>query len=403
MATLDLDLGAARRLAVGAQLLAGPPVRADGLKTVLRALRCLQLDPIGAVAPSHLLVLWSRLGDFDRAALESLLWRERWLFEYWAHAASIVLTEDYALHAATMRRYPGPSAYGRRVRDWLGANEKLREHILDRLAVGSPLPAGAFEDMAEVPWESTGWTAGRNVERMLDHLLLLGRVTVTARSGRKRLWCLTEQHFPAEVIDHGVPETVVVPTAVEYALRALGVARARDIRRHFTRDRYPGLDRVLRALVASGRVVPARVQGDPEPGYVHADSLPLLEAQQCQPRTVLLSPFDNLICDRDRTLRLWGFAFRNEMYQPVAKRAYGYYVMPVLHGERLVGRAALRVDRRRRALTVEGLFAEPGAPADEAFRTALRCSLEELARFSGADSVVRAGPVAEEWTSAVPA
>ena len=406
-ATVELDLVTARRLAVSAQLLAGASAAPDvaGLKTVLRRLRCLQLDPISVVAPSHLLVLWSRLGDFDRACLDTLLWDERWLFEYWAHAASLVLTEDYALHAATMRRYPGPSAYGRRVREWLGANEKLRDHILDRLRADGPLRSGAFEDLSEVPWESTGWTGGRNVERMLDHLLLQGRVAVAAREGRRRLWTLAERHLPAGT-GTTMPDSAVVAAATEHALRALGVARPQDIRRHFTRDRYPGLDRVLERLCASGRVVRARVEGDGETSYVHADHVPLLDRLDrdgWRPRTVLLSPFDNLVCDRDRTLRLWGFAYRNEMYQPVVKREFGYYVLPVLHGESLVGRVAARCDRARRVLTVEGLYADPGAPVDETVRDGVRASLAALARFAGMDGVVRTGPAAKGWDDVVPA
>jgi uncharacterized protein len=398
-----IDRTTARRLAVSAQLLAGPP--AADLKTVLRTLRCLQLDPVGVVAPSHLLVLWSRLGDFDRAGLDALLWQDRWLFEYWAHAASIVLTEDYPVHAATMRRYPGPSTYGRRVRDWLAANEKLRDHVLDRLRAEGPLPAGAFEDLAAVPWESTGWTGGRNVERMLDHLLLQGRVAVAARNGRARQWTLAERHLAEADRARTMPDAEVVVAATEHSLRALGVAWAQDIRKHFTRDRYPGLERVLQRLVKAGRVERVRVEGDDEPGYVHADHLGLLDrlrGGEWQPRTVLLSPFDNLICDRERTRRLWGFAFRNEMYQPAAKREFGYYVLPVLHGERLIGRVAARADRASRTLRAEGVFAEPDAPADDAARDGIRRSLAALARFAGADRVVRAGSVAKAWDDVVP-
>ncbi|MFC7549675.1 winged helix-turn-helix domain-containing protein [Plantactinospora sp. GCM10030261] len=361
---------------------------------MLRAVRCLQLDPINAVVPSHLLVLWSRLGNFDRAHLDRLLWVDRWLFEYWAHAASIVLTEDYPLHAGTMRRYPGPSAYGTRVRQWLEANSKLRAHVLRRLAQAGPLPSGGFDDLAEVPWESTGWTGGRNVERMLEHLLLQGRVMVAGRTGRGRLWHLAEQCLSEEQRGPSLPDRVIVVRAAEHALRALGVASKAEIRRHFTRDRYPGLESALRELENAGRIVRVTVETIAEPMYAHADEL---GNTVWQPRTVVLSPFDNLVCDRDRTQRLWRFRFRNEMYQPRAKREFGYYVMPLLRGECLVGRIAARVDRRSRALTVEGLYAEPGAPADDACRHDLRQAIEGLAHFAGATGIAIAGPVASAW------
>jgi uncharacterized protein YcaQ len=326
----------------------------------------------------------------------------RWLFEYWAHAASIVLTEDYPLHAATMRRYPGPSTYGQRVRRWMTANEKLRLHILERLAAQWPLASSAFEDLAAEPWESTGWTAGRNVERMLDHLLLQGKVMVVARTGRGRLWGPAEAFLGAEARARTLADADVVTLATEHALRALGVAGVPDIKRHFTRDRYPGLEQVLARLRDAGRVVRVEVETIAEPMYAHADLLDRVDDESWQPRTVLLSPFDNLICDRERTQKIWGFTFRNEMYQPKAKREYGYYVLPLLHGERLIGRVAARIDRKRRVLAIEGVYAEADAPVDDAAREGIARTIAALASFGGVAGIVREGPVAEGWRDVVP-
>ncbi|MGI5289878.1 winged helix-turn-helix domain-containing protein [Nonomuraea polychroma] len=323
--SLTLDLESARRLAVSCQHLAGPRPGndLDGLRRVLRTLRCLQLDPVNVVARSHLLVLWSRVGGYDPADVDVLLWRERRLFEYWAHAASIVLAEDYPIHQVTMRAYPaGDSGYARQVRDWMTANDALRQHILDRLREKGPLPVGRFEDLAAVAWRSSGWTNGRNVERMLDFLWFQGQVMVAGREGRTRLWDLTEHRLPEWARTAPLPREEAVTRAAEHALRALGVARAADIERHFIRDRYPGLAEVLSGLEASGRVVPAEVEGGDERWYVHRDVLGLLE-RDWVPRTTLLSPFDNLICDRERTQRLWGFTFRTEMYVPKARHAGG--------------------------------------------------------------------------------
>src|SRR5579863_6301028 len=138
---LELSLAEARRLAVGSQHLAGPaPGQSlEAMRQVLRGIRVLQIDPVNVVARSHLLVLWSRLGGFDRADLDTLLWQERWLFEYWAHSASIVLTEDYPIHHLMMRQYretPESAAH----RAWLAANDEFRRYILDLLATSGPLP-----------------------------------------------------------------------------------------------------------------------------------------------------------------------------------------------------------------------------------------------------------------------
>lgn len=381
---LGLSLRQARRLAVRGQRLAGPePAQGiDGMRQVLRALRVLQIDPVNVVARSHLLVLWSRLGGFDRADLDTLLWRERWLFEYWAHAASIVLTGDYPIHRAMMRAYASTAASQNRA--WLTANEEFRRYVLDRLRDSGPLPGNAIEDRAAVSWTSTGWTNGRNVERMLDILWKQGVVMIAGRDGLRRLWGLAD--FPAV---EDLPQEDVVARAAEHALRALGVARARDVERHFTIGRYPGLD-----LERAAWARPVLVEGGSEQWWVHRDVLVLLD-EEWRPRTTLLSPFDNLICDRGRTERLWDFAYRNEMYVPKHKRRFGCYVMPVLAGERLIGRVVARMDRRRGELVVEGVFAEPqvavvGAPPGGLVAAAI----QSLASFAGATSVSYSGPVA---------
>ncbi|WP_326825985.1 winged helix-turn-helix domain-containing protein [Streptosporangium sp. NBC_01756] len=402
---LILGAESARRLAVSCQHLAGPQPGGDleGLRQVLRTLRCLQLDPVNVVARSHLLVLWSRVGDYDPADLDMLLWEERWLFEYWAHAASIVLTEDYPIHQAMMLGYPaGRSGFGRRARDWLEANGGLRQHVLDRLREAGPLPAQAFDDCVTVPWESSGWTHGRNVERMVDFLWLQGQLMVAGREGRRRRWDLAERWLPEWAGSEPLPQEEAVSRAAEHALRALGVARATDIERHFTRDRYPGLAEVLERLERSGRVLPAQVAGGTERWYVHRDVIGLLE-RDWEPRTTLLSPFDNLICDRERTERLWGFTFRTEMYVPKDKRQYGHYILPILHGERLIGRLVPRLDRRRGLLEIEGVFPEAETPADEVTAEAVGRAVTELGAFVGAREIFYGDKVAEPWRTALQA
>ena len=266
---LMLSLGEARRLAVRSQHLAGPPPTAgiDGMRQVLRGLRVLQIDPVNVVARSHLLVLWSRLGGFDRDDLDTLLWQERWLFEYWAHAASIVLTEDYPIHRVMMRAYG--TIENQRMREWLAANDDFRRYVLDRLRDAGPLPGDAIEDRSAMSWTSTGWTNGRNVERMLDTLWKQGVITVAGRDGLRRLWGLSD--FPAAT---DLPREELVTQAAGHALRALGVARARDVERHFTIGRYPGLD-----LERMAWARPVRVEGGSEQWWVHRDTLGLLDEE----------------------------------------------------------------------------------------------------------------------------
>ena len=379
---LKLSLDQARRLAVRSQHLAGARAPGiDGMRHVLRWLRVLQLDPVNVVARNQLFVLWSRLGGFDRADLDTLLWQQRWLFEFWAHAASIVLTEDYPIHRLMMRDYE-VTVESAAKRAWLAANDDFRRYVLDLLRDSGPLPGEAIEDRAAVGWVSTGWTHGRNVERMLDILWKQGVIMVAGRDGMRRLWSLAD--FPAAVTADELPQSEAVARAAGHSLRALGVARARDVERHFTMGRYPGLD-----LERAAWARPVRVEGGTEQWWAHRDVLARLD-EEWLPRTTLLSPFDNLICDRGRTERLWGFAYRNEMYVPKDKRQYGYYVMPVLTGERLTGRVEARVNRATRVLVVEGRVAEPGALPDPA----LPAAIASLASFAGAGAVSYAAQAA---------
>ena len=397
-----------RRLAVVKQGLSGTPPVGDreGLLQLIRRLGCLQLDPTRAVAPTHLLVPWSRLGAYDPAVLEDLRWGSRELFDYWAHAASIVLVEDYPIHSLRMRTYPpGDSAFARQVRSFLETNRELRRFVLSELRKRGPLPRREIEDRSALGWRSSGWTNERNVDRMLSFLWVKGRVMVAGRRGQERLWDLAERFLPEWTPRRRLAERTVVRLSAERSLRALGVARARDIQNHFTRGRYPGLPEILSALEGRGRIVPVRVAASdgawPGRWFVHAEDLPLLEALESddgwEPRTTLLSPFDNLISDRDRTEIVFGFRFRLEIYVPKGKRQFGFYVMPILHEDRLIGRVDPVVDRKRERLLLNAVHAEPAAPTSSRVVRGIGSAIQDLATFVGAKDVEFVGPVPDRW------
>lgn len=387
----------ARRLAIVKQRLAGPRPSPDreGILDTIRDLGCLQLDPTSAVARSHVLVLWSRLGSFDRTDLEALLWEERRLFEYWAHRASIVPTEDYPIHHMLMRRYPSDRwAHSRRTRLWLQQNPALKRHVLARLRKDGPLRLRDFEDRAVVGWQSGGWTSGRNVARMLNVLWTQGRVMVAGRVGNDKLWDLAERWLPEWTPRERLSEQEIVRRAAQRSLRALGVATARHIDNHFTIGRYPGLSSALTRLEKEGTIERARVVDDgrewPGTWYVHTEDVPILELfheEGWLPRTTLLSPFDNVIIDRSRTERLFGFHFRMEIYVPKSNRQFGYYVLPILHGDRLIGRIDPAFDRTREVLVVNALHPEEGWNMEGSTGRAVRAAIEELAGFLGAREV----------------
>jgi uncharacterized protein YcaQ len=391
---LTLTRQDARRLAITRQHLDGrtPPTMLD----LIRNLGCVQLDPIRHVERTHRLVLFSRLGAFDEAELERLRWEDRALFEYWAHAASLVLTEELPVHAYTMHRYrdPAHSRNARYVQDWMMAEPEVRtlhDEILHTLRVQGPQLSRTFEHEASMP---SRWSNGRYVSRLLDYLWTTGEVTVYGRPGNQRLWGVAESFWPA-----GTPQDVwhgaqLTHFSAQKALRALGVATPQQIKRHYTRSVYPELPKVLRQLVHEGLIEPVTVLADdgaPLPGdwYVHTADLPLLQAIQqgdWHGRTTLLSPFDNLICDRERTELLWDFFYRIEIYLPAAKREYGYYVLPILHNDALIGRVDSTMDRRTGQYLVHRVYAEPHAPAD--MDVAVATAVTELAAFLQANEVV---------------
>ena len=400
MNTVTLTPTQARRLAVTKQRLAGPrpDLTADGIVDLIRDLGYIQIDPIRAVERTQYLVLWSRLGQYDPEHLHTALWKDKRLFEYWAHAASIVLTENFQIHRSQMSvAHAGSSKWEEQIRSWLEDNAGLRQRVVKELLGNRPMASDELEASASAPkrrGNAGGWGTGTDVSWMLSRLWSLGDVMVAGRYGLRRFWTLTDQWMPGWTPREQVSEREVVRRAAEISLKALGIGTQTHIRNHFVRGHYDGLDDVLAELVAEGSMVPARIEdstGGQWSGdwYVHTEDLALLERidEAWRPRTVLLSPFDNLICDRTRTLTVWDFDFTMEIYVPKKQRKYGYYVMPILHGDRLVGRIDPKMDRASGTLIVNAVYTEEQAKdgtdvADEVART-----VEDLARFLGAGRV----------------
>ena len=351
---------------------------ADSIHDLVCALGCLQLDPTAIVARSHLLVLFSRLGSFDPKLVDTLLREQRRLYEYWAHQASIVPTDDRALHAAL----PPQWSHSNTTTGWMTLRARSVDLVLDRLATSGSVRATDFDEHAQ-KYES-GWGARSEISDTLGLLWLRGQIVPAGRDGRGRRWVDADSWFGAAVTDVPDQQDAVRAAAIR-SLRALGVATKQQVRSHFLRGRYTGLDGIWARLGADGEIVPVDlgIKGD---WYVHADDIDQLqriEAGEFEPRTTLLSPFDNLVCDRGRTLALWNFDFRLEIYVPKSKR-WGYFVMPLLHGDRLIARFDLAVDRAGGRLDVIGERWEPGWEGRRRPVRAVKRALLELARFVGA-------------------
>jgi uncharacterized protein YcaQ len=306
----------ARRIAVRAQLLDGS---ATSVLDTVRRLGFLQLDPISTVAPPQQLVLWSRLGPYDVAELDRLLWDERKLYEW---NAFIWPEEALPYMQARMRRRRGKYTWERRADEFLARNAGYKRHVLRELERNGPMLSRELEDHSVRTFESGGWYGNRNVAVMLDILHGRGRVAIVGRRNGQRLWDLAERWYP-EI--ERIPLREAEKRWAEQRFRALGV-----------------------------RLTPAGWEAHPE-----------IAEGPVPDRVTFLSPFDRLIHDRDRAEALFDFRYRLEMYVPKAKREYGYYVLPILVGDRLVGRIEPRFDRRTGELDVLGAWGDTSR-ADEA-------------------------------------
>ncbi|HEY6283585.1 MAG TPA: crosslink repair DNA glycosylase YcaQ family protein [Nitrososphaerales archaeon] len=410
-----LSCQTARRLAIVKQHLAGKKPknpRAASIMSLMHDIRYVQLDPTNVVAPSHLLVLWSRLGAFKLSDLDSLQWKEKMLFEYWAHQASIVLTEDYPLYRLRMKRFAtADTLWPTRLREWMKDNSDLRKYMLGELRARGPYTSRDFEDKSESRWKharrkwglrESGWSTGRDTSRMLEFLFHLGEILVAGRQGRQKLWDLPERVLPdwTPMTELSSDETEHLGT--QLSLKALGAATPKQISWHFLMGRYPNLKKTLGSLESDGKVARAKVKDLPtkRPWFIHSDDLDAAEsiaAGEYEPRTTLLSPFDNLITDRDRTHELFDFFYRIEIYTPKEKRKHGFFVLPILDGDRIVGRMDPAMDRQREELRVNAVYAEPGAPRGRALPRRIADAVADLGSFLGAKKVVYSGRVPEEW------
>ena len=366
----------ARQLAVTGQLLDAP--RPGSIEDVVGRLGEVQIDPTSAVARTEQLVLFSRLGRrFRVAELERLLWGERTLFEYWAH---IVPTADLPIHRISMRRYPHGTWKRREyVRRWLEANDAFVGYVIGELRRRGPLRARDLENRAAEGWRTGGWNdEGQNVPMLLDILWLQGRVMIVGRDGQQRIWDLASRSLPRVPAR---PASTIAADLVDRQLRARGLERPERIGTLFDGP-VPTRDTAIRRHLRDGLIVPIEVEGLPGRWVAHRE---LLDTT-FRGRTTLLSPFDDLISDRERTERLFDFRFRLEIYVPKAKREFGYFVLPILRGDRLVGRIDPLYERKAGVLRVQAIYAEPGAtPSD--WPPGER-AIDELAAWLGADEVV---------------
>jgi uncharacterized protein YcaQ len=365
-------------LAVDGALLAGPrpPATAEGIIAVVDRLGGLQLDPTRTIERTELLVLWSRLGNYDRSLVGQLL-KERRLFEHAAFYRPIDRLPEFRAQQRAFRE--ARASWSGEAGRWIEANKRFHQSILDQLRDNGPLPSRSLDtSLVAQHWRSTGWTNNRDITRMLEFMDYRGEVAISGRDGAERLWDLPERVLPA-TDDLSYDEFLRRRSL--HIVRRMGVANLQEIRART--GELPDIDRAylkkrLDEMTEAGQLVAVD-----DKYWRHADA----DLGAKPNLTTFLSPFEPLTKDRERTEKMWGFRYKLEMYVPKEERQFGHYVLPILHHERLVGRLSGAMDRKASVLRVEGVHWEETATADE--EAAAENALVDLARWLGAESIKR--------------
>ena len=381
MRRASIPAAAVRRIVIAAQGYASRGRRATTpeVDAAVRRLSCVQLDSISTVERSHRIALGGRIGDFPREAVSRLLAHGR-LIEYWAHEACLLPAEDWPLFRPAMQ------VGGRR---WYGEVDRthphLREHVLDEIRARGPLGSRHFDGAAR-KGEMWGW---KPAKQMLELLWNHGDLVVAGRQGFQRLYDVPERVLAPEILDAPTPkEPARLRELVTRAVRARGALTERGVVEHWRlKGGAPRVRQVVEALVDEGVLERFPVDDGGAPVLVAAGT----ELDRPAPRAaVLLSPFDNLLWDRPFARRILAFDHLIEVYKPSSQRRYGYYVLPLLWGERVAGRADLKSERVSGELVVKAFHREPGVRPSAALDDAFDRALDRLRRVIGLETVRRA-------------
>lgn len=409
MESIAISSRDARRLFIAKQHLVGRISKGsfpDMVNSVVRDTTYIQWDPVTVVAPSHIISLWSRIGDFDWNRLEDLMWERKQIFLHWTPIALLVLMDDYPLFYSLMKRYPHSLGKSWRshiatAREFMDSHAELKEQVINRLKKG-PAEIKQFSNFGRRSRSVDGWSSGNEVTTLLHHLHMMGEVMVSGHVRNQNLWSLTDDFLPDPSLKEEMsPEDLEKATALR-ALKALGVAPEFDINRYFVRGRYWHLDNALRDLESDGSILRAEIEGVsgrhryfilPE----DVQALQSLDKHEWDENIRIIPPFDNIVTIRERLKRLFNFDYTLEQFLPKDKRKYGTYVLPILWKDRLVGRFDAKLDKEEGILNIKSIHSEPGFESDFDIPQNLNGKILEFANFLHADRVSYGDKIPEGW------
>ena len=386
MTAITVDRNTVRQLLLAVQGLSKPPARPAEKQDVLDTIRrmgVLQIDTIHVVARSPYFVLWSRLGSYDPSWLDEHL-AEGLLFEYWAHAACFIPIEDYPLYRYRMDRLNQRYYSG----DWIEKHQTAVDVVLEKICADGPVRSADFE---RTDGQKGSWWNWKEEKQALEYLHTIGHLMIARREKFQRVYDLRERILPDWDTS---PEISKEEAEDEFAVRAvrhLGIVPARWAHDYYRIPKL-GIGKRMERLAESGRVLSIAVEGWKEPGYIHPENLSLLEqatgGELTPTVTTLLSPFDPIVWDRERARGLFNFDYTIECYTPEAKRLYGYFTLPILHEDALVGRLDAKAHRKEGIFAVRSIHLEPSVHPTVDLTQAVAGAIIRCADWHGTPQVV---------------
>jgi uncharacterized protein YcaQ len=375
---IEISKSEAKHLALSSQLLLNEhqvKSQKDLLK-IIDQLGYIQIDTISIVERAHKHVLWTRFPGYKNALLDELIDKDRKVFEFWDHAASYIPMEHFRFSLPRKKRYKA------RYKDWAAENRKLLKHILDRIRAEGALMSREFKDETKRgPWWD--WKPAKDA---LEYLFHSGDLMVWSRRSFQKVYDLTERVLPANTDTSYPTDAEISEHLILKAIKANGPASQKEmtyLRHHNDKTTR----KVLQKLIDDKKIIPVQVNGADEQYYTTKSKLRELNGAKKNKHIHILSPFDNMVIQRKRMTTLFDFDYVIECYVPAPKRKYGYFCLPVIYGDKFIGRLDAKADRQSGVLRVINFFPEKGVKMTGKMKTLFVKKLMELAKFSGCDEV----------------
>ena len=384
MIQAKLSIDQARGIVIQSQLLGGPNPLAgkEGIAQVIEHLGYVQIDTIAVVERAHHHTLWTRCPDYQPSFLHDLVAIDRRIFEYWAHAIAFLPMSDYRFYIPRMKRHRTSN------RAWLGEWKQKHGHVLDRV-LNRIRKEGALtsKDFVRPPGTKRGtWWDWKPTKRALEILFWQGLLMISERKNFQKVYDLTERVLPSGTDTTSPTEEELGRFHVRRALGGLGAAQEREIRDAFHIVNRSLIAKTLEEMQQSKEVISVSIEGLTDAYYALTETLERDESPLSN-TAYILSPFDNLTIQRNRIERLFGFKYTIECYLPEAKRKYGYFVLPILWRDKIIGRLDSKADRKTKTFIAKKLWFEPGFQAFDEALPAFADTLAWFARFNGCDTI----------------